>query len=228
MSVAVDKLSLPIVKFQPAYKWLLAVIVVVVLLLGWRFPALGFVVPVVMAAGMGGGVFRGRWVCGNLCPRGSLFDTWLGALPRRPVPEWMTRPAFRWGVMVGLVGFMIAQIATDPGNWQHWGVVFWRMCLVTTLAGLVLAARFTSRGWCKVCPVGTVAAQVGEGKRPLQIAPSCRACGLCESACPMQLDIATQRFEGQMAHRDCLKCSTCVKACPSQSLSWETQAPARG
>jgi polyferredoxin len=165
-------------------------------------------------------VFRGRWVCGNLCPRGSLFDTWLGALPRRPVPAWMTRPAFRWGILVALIGLMVAQIAGDPGRWQHWGVVFWRMCLLTTLAGLVLAALFTSRGWCHICPVGTVAAQAGVGKLPLQIATACRGCGRCEQACPMQLEIAVHRHDGTLPHRDCLKCSTCVKSCPIEALSW--------
>jgi len=220
MSVAVNSLPLLIVKLQPTYKWLLSLVVVVVLLLGWRYPALGFVVPVAMAAGMGGGIFRGRWVCGNLCPRGSLFDTWLGFLPRRPVPEWMTRAPFRWGVLAVLIGLMVAQLASDPGDWRHWGVVFWRMCLVTTTVALFLAVVYAPRGWCGICPVGTVAARAGGGKMTLQIAPSCRACGRCEQACPMQFEIAAHRQTGTLPHRDCLKCSTCVKACPGQALSW--------
>lgn len=220
MSVATTSSPLLIVRFQPTYKWLLSLVVVAVLLLGWRFPALGFVVPVVMATGMGGGVFRGRWVCGNLCPRGSLLDTWLGALPRRPLPEWMGAAAFRWGVLAALIGLMVAQLAVDPGNWQHWGIVFWRMCLVTTAAALILAMSFTSRGWCRICPVGTVAAQAGKGKMSLQIASSCRSCGACERVCPMHLDIVAHRHAGTLPHRDCLKCSTCMKACPSQALAW--------
>lgn len=220
MSVAVNTLPLLSVRLQPAYKWLLALVVLTVLLLGWVFPALGFVVPVAMVTGMGGGVFRGRWVCGNLCPRGSLLDTWLGARPRRPLPDWLPRPAVRWTLLAILVGLMVAQLAVDPGNWQHWGVVFWRMCLVTTTAALMLAVTFSSRGWCAICPVGTVAAQVGEGKLPLQIEGSCRGCGYCERVCPMQLDIVDHRHAGQLPHRDCLKCSTCVKACPVQALGW--------
>jgi polyferredoxin len=220
MSVAVNHSLWVLAKFQPTYKWLLALVVVVVLVLGWRFPVLGFVVPVAMVAGMGGGFFRGRWVCGNLCPRGSLLDTWLGALARRPVPEWVSRPAVRWGVLVVLIGLMVAQLAVDAGNWRHWGIVFWRMCMVTTTAALALAVTYAPRGWCGLCPVGTVASQVGGDKQPLQIAPTCRACGLCEQACPMQLGIAGHRHAGQLPHRDCLKCSTCVKACPGQALSW--------
>lgn len=221
MSVAVNSASTLSLKFQPAYKWLLSLIVLTVLALGWRIPALGFVVPVAMLAGMGGGVFRGRWVCGNLCPRGSLLDTWLGALPRRPLPGWLALPAFRWGVLVALIGLMVMQLAMDPGNWRHWGVVFWRMCLVTTAVALALAVTYASRGWCGICPVGTVAGTVGEGRLPLRIDASCRGCGRCELACPMQLDIAEHRHAGTLPHRDCIKCSTCVKACPSQALGWQ-------
>ena len=220
MSTAVKSPVWLISRFQPTYKWFLALVVVVVLALGWRLPALGFIVPVAMAAGMGGGFWRGRWVCGNLCPRGSLLDTWLGALNRRPVPAWMTRPAVRWSVLVVLIGFMVAQLTVDPGNWRHWGIVFWRMCLITTVAALGLAATYAPRGWCRICPVGTVAAQVGGDKQPLRIAAACRACGLCEQACPMQLTIAEHRHAGQLPARDCLKCSTCVKACPGRMLSW--------
>ena len=220
MSIAVNQSPWLATKYQPTYKWLLAMVVIVVLLLGWRFPAFGFVVPVAMAAGMGGGFFRGRWVCGNLCPRGSLLDTWLGSLPRRAVPDWMTRSTFRWSVLVVLIGLMVTQRAVDPGNWRHWGIVFWRMCLITTTAALALAVTYAPRGWCSLCPVGTVASQVGGDKYPLQIAPACRACGLCEQACPMQFAIADDRHAGQLSQRDCLKCSACVKACPVQALSW--------
>jgi ferredoxin-type protein NapH len=220
MSVALQRLPWPATRFQPAYKWLLALVVVIVLTLGWRFPALGVVVPVAMTAGMGGGFFRGRWVCGNLCPRGSLLDTWLGLLPRRPLPAWLGRPALRWGVLIVLIGGMCAQLAVDPGNWQHWGVVFWRMCLVTSAVALALAVTYAPRGWCGICPVGTVAARVGGDKLPLQIASSCRACGLCEHVCPMQLAIVACRQAGELTQRDCLKCSACVKSCPSQALSW--------
>jgi NAD-dependent dihydropyrimidine dehydrogenase PreA subunit len=94
------------------------------------------------------------------------------------------------------------------------------MCLVTTTAALVLAVTYASRSWCGICPVGTVAAKVGGEKLPLRIASSCRACGICEQACPMQFAIAVHRQAGALPHRDCLKCSTCVKACPSQALGW--------
>jgi len=224
MSTAVKSAAWLVIRYQPNYKWFLALVVVVVLAIGWRFPAFGFIVPVAMAAGMGGGFLRGRWVCGNLCPRGSLLDTWFGSLNRRSVPDWMTRPAARWSVLVVLIGFMVAQLTVDPGNWQHWGIVFWRICLITTVAAVGLAATYTPRGWCRICPVGTVVARVGGDRQPLQIASACRACNRCEQACPMQFAIADHHHIGQLSERDCLKCSICIKACPSQILSWPVSA----
>jgi hypothetical protein len=50
-------------------QWALAPIVIVVTAWGWKYPYLGYTVPVVMILGMIGGVFRGRYVCGNLCPQ---------------------------------------------------------------------------------------------------------------------------------------------------------------
>jgi polyferredoxin len=115
---------------------------------------------------------------------------------------------------------MVVQLAAAPGDWRHWGAVFWRMCLVTSTVALYLAVTFTSRGWCRICPVGTVAAATGGVRQPLQVAAHCRACGHCEKVCPMHLDIAVHRAAGVLPHRDCVKCSTCVKACPKQALSW--------
>ncbi len=55
-------------------QWTILPVVIVVIGLGWRWTWLGFAVPIVMAMGMVGGVFRGRYVCGNLCPRGAFYD----------------------------------------------------------------------------------------------------------------------------------------------------------
>lgn len=54
-------------------RWFLAPLVITTIALGWWFPYIGFLVPVAMLSGMIGGVFKGRFVCGNLCPRGAFF-----------------------------------------------------------------------------------------------------------------------------------------------------------
>jgi polyferredoxin len=206
---------------KPLYRWLLALFMMAVIAVGWRYPVLGFAVPAAMLAGMGGGFFKGRYVCGNFCPRGSFYDTVFSFFGgQRAVPSLFLNATFRWGVMAVLMSFMVWRIAQNPGDWQHWGSVFWSMCLITTAVGLPLGMIYRSRSWCSFCPVGTVASAVGGHTYQLQISHDCRQCGICESSCPMGLSIAEHRDQGALPHRDCIKCSSCADTCPKGALNW--------
>lgn len=213
---------------KPDYKWLLGLIMVTVLLLGWRFPLLGLVVPVAMSAGVIGALFRGRWVCGNLCPRGSFLDSWFSLVSaKNEIPPLLKNNIFRWATLTALMSFMVSRLAQNPTDINHWGLVFWQMCLLTTLVAVVLGMRYSARSWCSVCPVGTMAGSIGGRKYRLQVDSSCKACGLCENSCPMQLEISRYRHTGSHEESDCLKCSSCIQTCPrSGVLSWPEQKAA--
>lgn len=211
----------PQVAWRRTVQWIVAPIVVLTVALGWKYPLLGFTVPVAMATGMAGGFFRGRWVCGHLCPRGGFFDRMIAPFaPRRSIPPLLRSMPLRWGVFAALMGFMVWRISADPGNWEHWGRVFWSMCALTTGIGLVAALTIHPRAWCAFCPMGTFQNAVGGGKGPLQIAPSCRECRKCEKACPMALPLVKDKSVGYLQHRDCLKCPECIAVCPANALSW--------
>jgi polyferredoxin len=191
------------------------------LILGWKFPVLGYVVPVSMAAGIAGGLMRGRYVCGNFCPRGSFLDTFFRPFGgSRPIPPILFSAPLRWTLMALLMGFMVVRLAQDPGNPMHWGEVFWSMCLITSLAAFVLGALYHPRSWCALCPVGTMASALGKGKYQLEIAASCSACDRCSQSCPFGLPISQHREAGALPHADCLKCSACVGSCPKGALSF--------
>ncbi len=204
------------------HRWLLAGVMLTVLALGWKYPLLGFIVPVAMLGGMLGGAQRGRYVCGNLCPRGSFFDTFFAKFgPKREIPEKLFGLPLRWTLMAGLMGFMVFRLAQNLSSLEHWGLVFWQMCLVTTAAALVLGVLYRPRTWCAVCPVGTVGSATGGMKMQLSVAASCRSCSLCEKNCPMGLQITDFKEQGAMNHPDCLQCSTCVHVCPVSALTLE-------
>lgn len=207
------------------HRWLLAAVMLITIAFGWAYPILGYTVPAAMVIGMGGGLLRGRYVCGNICPRGSFFDTlfrYLGGT--RPVPARFSNMTFRWVVMAALMFIMGVQIAQNPTDPMHWGRVFWLVCVVTTSVGVVLGSIYRARTWCTFCPIGTMANAVGGSKDPLQISQACRECGLCETKCPMDLGIVKHKEAGSVPHRDCLKCSACVDSCPKDALSFPSSS----
>lgn len=207
------------------HRWILALLMLATVALGWYWPVFGFLVPASMAAGIAGAFLRGRYVCGNLCPRGSFFDTLFRlAGGTRRTPAILSNLYFRWGVMAVLMSFMAYQIAQDPGDPMHWGSVFWQVCVLTTAVGVVLGRIYRARTWCAFCPVGTMANAIGGEKDPLAIAVACKGCGSCENACPMDLSIPLHREAGVLPHRDCLKCSSCANACPVNALSFTGKA----
>ena len=203
----------PAVARRRTIQWLLVPIVVITLALGWKYPVLGFVVPVVMLMGI---------VCGNLCPRGSFFDRVIAPLSfRKTIPAFVRKMPLRWIILIAMMGFMIWRISQNPGDWRHWGYTFWMMCVITTSIGIVLGIMIHPRMWCAFCPMGTLQNALGGHKQQLMIdADKCKKCRACEKACPIQLAIVQDKDTGLLTSRDCLKCPECIAACPVKALAW--------
>lgn len=192
----------------------LLLLVPVVIIGGWWYPYLGFLVPAVMVMGMVGGFFRGRWVCGWACPRGGFLERVMSHLSfRLGIPRFLRNYAFRWVLFGVLMGFMVWRLLLNPGDPEHWGRVFWLMCTITTSIGIILAVLFWPRTWCAFCPVGTFASTVGGHKQPLQIEEGCRECKACERACPLTLPIVKYKDTCELGEKDCLRCGECIAAC---------------
>ncbi|TAN41686.1 MAG: 4Fe-4S binding protein [Nitrospirae bacterium] len=205
-------------------QWVLLPIMVLTIALGWKYPLWGYTVAVAMTAGMIGGAFRGRYVCGNLCPRGAFLDRVLSKISySRPIPPFFRSMKFRWAVFAALMSFMTFQMINKSAdmNWvAHIGRVFWFMCAFTTSIAVILGVFIHQRTWCSFCPVGTVSNAEGRGKYQLNIGPSCKECGLCEKSCPMDLEIVKHKPDARMLDPDCLKCSECAGVCPKGALSF--------
>jgi len=202
-------------------QWLLGLTMVIVVSIGWKYPVLGYMVPVTMGLGMAGSFTHGRFVCGNLCARGNFLDTFFwGVGGNRQLPAFLFNPVFRWSVVTVLMSGMVWQISLNPGDPMHWGFVFWTMCTVTTIVALFLGLAFRARSWCLMCPMGTIAAAIGGNKFQLQISESCEECNSCGESCPFSFSIASHKEAGVLQERDCLKCSDCVSACSKGAINW--------
>jgi len=132
----------------------------------------------------------------------------------------MKSTVLRWILFAALMAFMIFNISRNPTSWQHWGHVFWLMCTVTTGLGLVLVLFVHPRGWCSICPMGTMQNALGGWRYDIRIdAAQCRMCQKCERACPINIPITQYKGAGIVRDRDCLKCRECIAACPFDALS---------
>ncbi len=201
------------------HKMILGSIVFFVLVLGWRYPLFGLVVPVVVVSGLTVSIFRGRYFCGNWCPRGALLDSLpLPASAWRELPLLFKNGIFRWVAVVILFSVMIGRGLQNPGSIGHWGSVFWLMCLVTTAIALVLAVIYRPRAWCAICPVGTLQGILGGRRDRWTIESTCQSCGLCEKHCPLSLSIVAGRSAGYIESPDCLKCGRCQVVCPVNAI----------
>lgn len=199
------------------YLW---IFVLTVSIGGLWYPALGYFMVLVMLTLFVTSIYRGRWFCGNLCPRGSLFDFKVTHISRkRNIPKilssfWVRVPVVI--MLMGLMGYRVFNALMNQNAFEQIGTVLASMCLVTTILGVFMGASYSSRAWCTVCPMGTLQRWIGGDKYQLKMdKDKCIDCKLCEKACPMQL---TVRDIGN--NPDCIKCGKCVEACPKDALKF--------
>lgn len=217
-------------KQRQIIQWILVGVFFITLGLGWKYPLLGFIVPIVMISGIVISLKRGRYLCGNLCPRGSFFDRVLSKICRgKQIPRFLRNMYLRWFVLIVMMGFMIFRIMQNPSDVNHWGRVFWFMCFVTSIIGIVLGVFFHPRAWCAFCPSGTMQNVLGRGKYQIKInSARCIKCNLCKKECPFDIIPfgGPQEFSktisnddnAAISHPDCLKCLECVYICPKAAL----------
>jgi ferredoxin-type protein NapH len=195
----------------------LGIIVLIVSLGGIFYPKLGYFLLLVFATLLIIAPFRGRWFCGNLCPRGSFVDFWLGPLSRKlTIPSILRSMWIRVPIFILLMGFMIFRIVQTQGVVDKLGMVFVTLCILTTTAAILFGIIIAPRAWCSFCPMGTMQRVVGGDRYQLKVDKErCIDCGKCQKVCPMQLPV-----NEILDKPDCIKCGRCVEVCPKVALSF--------
>ncbi|MBR6285689.1 MAG: 4Fe-4S binding protein [Bacteroidaceae bacterium] len=210
---------------QPLY-W----IIIAYLILGWFFPVLGWIAIICMIGPVLTSIWRGRWWCGHVCPRGNMYDRLLSKYsPHRPIPHFVRTFGFRLFMVFFIFAMFGIQMYFAWGDWGAMGRVFWTIILLTTIVGVVLSFIYAPRTWCSFCPMGTISSWVAprnkelpKGFKSIHVSSACQMkCKSCARVCPMQLTPYDSRGqEDGYLHPDCIKCNKCVKACPTHIMDY--------
>lgn len=199
----------------------LFLILLAFLAVGIFFPIIGLFALVCMLAPVALAIWKGRFWCGNFCPRGSFYDH-IGKFlsSHRPMPQLFFNIHLRIAVILVLMSGFSWQVYKAWPYPEAIGAAFIKMILITTIIGLILGAIYHERSWCAFCPMGTLSAlTTPSNNQRLYVADSCINCTLCSKACPFHLKpyLAKGNINGYLEN-DCIKCGRCIKACPKQAL----------
>lgn len=210
-------------KFIHKWSW---TILLVFCIAGIFVPAVGVVAIICMLAPVIMSFFKGRYWCGNFCPRGSMNDMLVSKISRRlRIPELLKRKWFKLLFLCLLLGGFAIQIFVAWGNINAVGMVFVRMIIITTVLTIILGTIYNQRTWCTICPMGTLASYAAGIKKikhrikHVNFKPqTCINCKICSKNCPMGIDVQKYMEEGIVINPDCIRCKVCIDKCPKNSL----------
>ncbi len=211
-------------KFLVLWKKYSFVALMMFILLGLFDARIALLASICMVAPIIVSLFKGRFWCGNLCPRGSFYDNVVSKFSnKRKVPKFLKSYYFRAIVFAGMMTMFGLGIKQNLGNLYGIGMVFYRMIVVTTVIGIVLSLFYNHRTWCNFCPMGSVASIISKfkkSKKVLQVSSSCVSCKMCEKKC--HLGIVPYEYKGDiLSHPDCIQCGQCVSVCPKNAVGYD-------
>ncbi|MEQ8222531.1 MAG: 4Fe-4S binding protein [Candidatus Eremiobacterota bacterium] len=130
---------------------------------GLWYHKLGLIMPVMMVFLLVLSYFRGRFWCGNLCPRGAFLEIFIKPVSfYGKIPDLYKSKYFRLVVVTVFMALFTLRTKAAFGAWplmeslDKWGLVFATLCLVTTIIAVVLGVFYSPRAWCSFCPMGTI------------------------------------------------------------------------
>ena len=166
-------------------------------------------------------LWKGRYWCGNLCPRGSLYDSLVSKISmKRKIPGFFKSIYLRIFMVAFIMTMFGYGVYKNWGNLYGIGMVLYRIIAITTIVGVFLGMNFNQRTWCSFCPMGTIASFISKKRkssRVFNVSASCVSCGLCQKSCP--LDLAAYKYKGELlSHPDCIQCGKCAISCPKKAI----------
>ncbi|MFC1771003.1 4Fe-4S binding protein [Candidatus Margulisiibacteriota bacterium] len=206
-------------KSRKTLQWILGSLLIPLLIAGMINPYVGYVIMAMMISLITISIFKGRYWCGWLCMRGSFLERHFSSFSgQRKIPEFFKSIYFRLFIIIVLMGMFSLQLWLAGWDLAKIGMIFVRLCIVTTLVAIPLGLIYRPRIWCSFCPMGTIQGFLGKNKNLVQVSEDCKECSLCEKACPIDTNPSKSKHHGKVKSENCLRCENCVLSCPSKAL----------
>lgn len=148
------------IKIAHRWSWLM---VPTIALGGLWYPWLGLLMLPMMIFLLGLSYFRGRYWCGNLCPRGSLLENIIRPMSSaKMIPPMLISNRWRYTVLavfIGVFSYRTYNVFSALSGWDAWmrfGYLFATLCLWTSIIAITLGIYYNPRTWCSFCPMGTL------------------------------------------------------------------------
>lgn len=208
-------------KFYKKYGYFIFLTFLILSLFDMRFAIAAIacmILPIIFAS-----FKKGRYWCGNYCPRGNFYDNVLSKFSsKNKTPKFLNSSFFRVFMILFILTNFGLGIYKNWGNLYGIGFVFYKIVVVTSLVGIFLSFFYNHRTWCNFCPMGTLSSLIAKfrGRNVnIEISNTCVECGLCDKSCP--IGISPKSFKNDVVKDlDCLLCKKCVYNCPKKSMSF--------
>lgn len=116
------------------------ILIIAFLILGMFDFRIGLVALICMVAPIIVAIFKGRFWCGNLCPRGNFYDNVVSKFSnKKKVPKFIKSVYFRLTAIVLMLTVFTTGMIKNWGDLYGMGFVIYRLILITTIIGIILA-----------------------------------------------------------------------------------------
>ena len=214
-------------KHRKYWQIALAPLVPLVVIGGYFWPYLGYIVALMLAFMVMVSLFRGRYYCGWFCGMGAFFERVLPPVSRkRKMLPVFKAPWFRWLIFILMMGLLISRLILANGDPSKIGAAFVMMWTISTGMAIGLGLLWKPRSWCSLCPMAIFQGLIAPRTYLLQVGENCRECGVCEKVCPIETNPGRMRSMGSVKSADCMRCGNCVVNCPAGALKFAERTDA--
>ena len=187
-------------------------------------------------------VFVGRLFCGYLCPVAGIQECAMVINAKNPKQGWRNNIKYIIWV-VWIIGIMISFIvsrqeitvdflyATDHGisisNIYSY-IIYYGIVLLVFIPSVLFGKRIFCHYFCWMAPfmvIGTKFGDLFHIKRLRLDAnkDACINCHVCNTSCPMSLNVAEKVQIETMDDKECILCGACVDSCPKKAIVYKVK-----